>query len=114
MSNAETYHMTVYYNAATINRSRYITVQGGEPDLTHWTSWRDSTGEYIEQRMAFGLHFASKQSKSCLASDKEDIMLFSNVFVWPAHPTEPAYGNADKRVCPLAALLGATCLSRQT
>ena len=42
--NVQTY-TTLGTNWFFINQSMEFTVRVGEPDVTHWTSWLESTGE---------------------------------------------------------------------
>lgn len=44
-----------------INQSIQRTVGGGEPDVIHRTSWRESTGECSERRQTFGYLCALKR-----------------------------------------------------
>ena len=43
-----------------INQSMEFTVRVGEPDVTHRTSWLESTGECSGRPKVFGQHCAPK------------------------------------------------------
>ena len=45
------------------NQSMEFTVRVAEPDVTHWTSWRESTGECSGRPKAFGQHCAPQRGE---------------------------------------------------
>ena len=47
-----------------------FTVRAGEPDVTHRTSWRESTGECSGRPTAFGQYYAPERGKCYLGQDQ--------------------------------------------
>ena len=48
------------------NQPMEFTVRAGEPDVTHRTSWPESTGECNGRPKVFGQHCAPKRGECCL------------------------------------------------
>ena len=58
------------YAVYSINQSMEFTVRVGEPDVAHWTSWLESTGECSGRPKAFGENCAPKRGECYLGEDQ--------------------------------------------
>ena len=52
-----------------------------QPDVTHRTSWRESTGEYSGRPKAFSQHCAPKEANVTLVRTKQGSTLLPNVCI---------------------------------
>ena len=57
-------------HSSSINQSMEFAVRVGEPDVTHWTSWPENTGECSGRPKVFGQHCAAKRGECYLGRDQ--------------------------------------------
>ena len=87
--------------------------------MTYRTSWLESTGGCIGRHLTFGLHCPPKRGECYHGPDRKgnhvvpySVSIMGNQIKSVARPPQPACDNADKCVCPLVALKGATYQSQ--